>query len=476
MNLKHASTGTAILLVLTLWAPCRSVPGQAIQSLSIDIVAPTNAAGKRYLPHEEKFEIRFSNSSNDPLLLWDEDCRFGYGALRFEVKVDGESHTVHRREVPTHVWTNFPPETVIVPGKGSFSRKVSLTGFFWGEREWISPPEPNTGKDVEIKAKFEMTSTSDSLNEGVWLGRVESSVLTLPVVNPKLKIPQDYLWNCCPRQALKLLKDDPAWINKPEPEYQCAPLHHAARFGYKEVVTWLIENEANVNAVAYNGFTPLHLTEKKEIADILIKAGANLNQKDNYGKTPLLNALETRKIEVVEAIMDSGFKPNLYTTLVLDRRDLALKMLMEDTNLVVGGEGGGDLGRNTTPLGWAAEHGDIELAKLLLEAGAPVDDGTDCFRFGGTATPLCNAVWAGKTEMVEFLLKKGAVTNVVGGKFVRSLTEYAEKYSDRRTLELLRQYGGKGNLENRWQRTPQQNLLPDRIASGEFKIPSEKAK
>ena len=371
MNLNCASFPvTGILISLAAWAPYRTLAGPTNQSLSIEIVAPTNTAGEHYLPHEAEFEIKFSNSSNDPVLLWDDLCKFGSAALSFQVKQDGESHSVHRREVPPYVWTNYPLKTVIVPGNGNYSRNVSFTGFVWGDREWVDPPEPNTGEKVEIRAKFEIKPSPQSTNKGVWTGRIESPVLTLPIVNPKLKTPQDYLWNCCHRQALKLLKEDPTWINNQEPEDKCAPLHHAARFGYKDVVIWLIENGANVNAVAYNGFTPLHLTERREIADILIKAGANLNLKDNFGKTPLLNAFETRKSEVADSVIGSGFKPDLYTTLVLNRRDLALKMLIEDPNLIVGGAGGGDLGKNTTPLGWAAEHGDIEMAKLLLSWGA----------------------------------------------------------------------------------------------------------
>jgi hypothetical protein len=81
--------------------------------------------------------------------------------------------------------------------------------------------------------------------QGVWTGRVESGVLRLPVLNPKLKPPQDYLWNACPQQALKLLKADHSWISNRDREDQCTPLHHAARFGYKDVVIWLIPSTMN---------------------------------------------------------------------------------------------------------------------------------------------------------------------------------------------------------------------------------------
>jgi hypothetical protein len=146
-----------------------------------------------------------------------------------------------------------------------------LSDFFWGERAWQNVPEPNTGEKLEFRAVFESQESVASTRQEVWNGRIESKAQTLLIVNPKLQTPQDYLWNACPGQALKMMKDDPGLINKKSGDDECTPLHHAARFGHKDVVIWLIEHGAEVNAAAYNGFTPLHLAERKEIAEILIK-------------------------------------------------------------------------------------------------------------------------------------------------------------------------------------------------------------
>ncbi len=454
-----------------------SANAQDTNVLSIAIIAPHDASGNAYLPYGETFQVQISNHSDHPVTLWNDLCERGHWALSFFVQsTNGTNRIVQKRLVPADTWTNFPPQTITIPPRKTYPIKVSLSDFFWGERVWINPPEPNTGEKITFRAIFELKADEQSKKQGAWAGRIESPAILASVVNPKLKSPQDYLWNSCPEQALKMLQEDPSWIHKGDPEYHCTPLHHAARFGYQKVVIWLIGHGADVNAVAYNGFTPLHLTERKDIAELLINAGADLKKQNSFGKTALQFASETGKQDVVDAIVKSGQKLDLYTSLVLKKRDVAIKILIEDPNAIVGGNGGSDLGENTTPLGWAAEKGDLELAELLIEAGAPINDPTECIRYGGTATPLCNAVWAGKTEMVQFLLERGAATDVVGGKFWSSITEYAGKKSDPKIVELLKRYNNNQKVGYAsGQNLPLiKNKLPERIASGLSALPIPK--
>src|SRR5262249_16590815 len=146
-------------------------------------------------------------------------------------------------------------------------------------------PEPNVGEKVDIKAVFEITPAGEAKTNGVWTGRGESSPLAVFVVNPKLKTPHEYLWNDCPRQALRVLKSDPSWIRRKDDD-KCTPLHHAARFGQKGVVVWLVEHGADVNATCYNEFTPLHFAASSGEMDILkylIAKGANIEAPSNGG-------------------------------------------------------------------------------------------------------------------------------------------------------------------------------------------------
>ena len=115
------------------------------------------------------------------------------------------------------------------------------------------------------------------------------------------------------------------------------PLHIVAQFGPVEMVELLIRMKADVNATAYNGFTPLHLTEAKDIAALLIRAGADLYKRDNWDKTPLQAAAQRGKAPVVEAILESGYPCDLTSAVMLGKRELAIQLARENPPRSSGG-------------------------------------------------------------------------------------------------------------------------------------------
>jgi len=71
------------------------------------------------------------------------------------------------------------------------------------------------------------------------------------------------------------------------------PLHVAAVAGSKEVLELLITNGADLNAANPRGRTPLHLAAEKHgksAVEVLACHGADVNIKDKYGETPLQSA------------------------------------------------------------------------------------------------------------------------------------------------------------------------------------------
>ena len=80
------------------------------------------------------------------------------------------------------------------------------------------------------------------------------------------------------------------------------PLIMASGMHHKEVVELLIAKGADVNAKIVDGRTPLHLTSNKEIAELLIAKGADVNAKDEDGETPLDRAISSSRFYVTDPL------------------------------------------------------------------------------------------------------------------------------------------------------------------------------
>ena len=116
--------------------------------------------------------------------------------------------------------------------------------------------------------------------------------------------------------------------------------------------------------------------------------------------TPLTTAIETGVPEIVTALLNAG------------------------ANL----EGPGD-----PPLHFAAQEGDLDMVRALIEAGAEVD-----LRDEDTLTPLHFAAMYGHAEVVEYLVSAGADPNARFGK--RTAMTLAAENGAAEVVELLELY------------------------------------
>ncbi|MCG8469593.1 MAG: ankyrin repeat domain-containing protein [Gemmatimonadetes bacterium] len=107
-------------------------------------------------------------------------------------------------------------------------------------------------------------------------------------------------------------------------------------------------------------------------------------------------------------------------------------------------------GDGMTGLHWAAKHGDVEIARALLEAGARVDAGT---RIGGH-TPLHVAARVGRVDVAAALLAAGADPNDLTDTGASPL-HFAASSGSAPTIAALLEAGADADAaEPEWGQTP----------------------
>jgi len=149
------------------------------------------------------------------------------------------------------------------------------------------------------------------------------------------------------------------------------PLMYAARGNCRECVEVLLKHKADVNLADPSFVVPLSIAMMNgnwDIAKRLVEAGADVNQWDMNGSSPLHVAIENLNNPGSRNPLDQD-KPNKASA-----RDV-IKMLVDrganpNQQLYWGASFGGSADRGMTPFLAACSTGDIELVKLLLAHGA----------------------------------------------------------------------------------------------------------
>ena len=104
----------------------------------------------------------------------------------------------------------------------------------------------------------------------------------------------------------------------------------------------------------------------------------------------------------------------------------------------------------TTPMLGAFKFGDVEVAKTLLDLGAPVD-----FADGNGITMLGRSVLNNDIEMARLLIERGATVNVVDKMGMTPLLWAANiDFGDAQMIELLLRSGAKADVRNKDGLTP----------------------
>src|ERR1017187_7012103 len=193
------------------------------------------------------------------------------------------------------------------------------------------------------------------------------------------------------------------------------------------MVEFLLSRGADINAIAWQGKTPLHIAVEKNyptVAEVLLANKADVNAQDDFGNNPLVPAAEKKQMKIIQALLAAGANPNLENK---DGRTpfsfAAASGLPEIVKLFLAAKADPNGGKLDAPLLAAIHARDAVSAELLLQAGAnPNAKGEDDWQpsilgaYGrsvgrGWETPIKLAVSSGQLAMVKLLLNFKADPN-----------------------------------------------------------------
>jgi len=221
----------------------------------------------------------------------------------------------------------------------------------------------------------------------------------------------------------------------------------AAQKGNRAAVRALIQQKADVNGRQIDGTTALHWAvrgDDLEMADLLMRAGANVSAANREGVRPLQLAAMNGNAAMLDRLIKAGADPNASltthgdTALMMAARTGktdAIKVLLETGANVNAKETWG----GTTPLMWAVAERHAAAAKLLIDNGADVkatskfvpaangrgfegrtpiasdpNRGVEEFA-SGLLSPLMLAAREGDLESGRLLVAAGADVNAIAG-------------------------------------------------------------
>jgi ankyrin repeat protein len=189
-----------------------------------------------------------------------------------------------------------------------------------------------------------------------------------------------------------------------------SPLIAAVKRGDAGAVRAVLQQRPDVNESEPDGTTALHWAvhgDRVDLADALIRAGAQVNRANRYGATPVWLAATSGSARMLALLLEAGADakaPNAdgETALMAAARSgsaAAVRTLIDrgaDVNAK-------EHWRGQTALMWAAAEGHVAAIEALVGRGADVHA-----RSSGGFTPLLFAAREGRIGSVDALLRAGA--------------------------------------------------------------------
>ncbi len=235
-------------------------------------------------------------------------------------------------------------------------------------------------------------------------------------------------------------------------------------FGTRSDVQRLLDGGLSPNAATSSGGTTALMMAAPDVEKmtLLLDRGADVNARANSRFSALMVAAQYQEADpAINLLLDRGaqvtvpaagapvFNANPFFLSSYAGNAKSLKRLLaaggklDEAMIAIGTS-------CTTPMLGAFKFGDIEVARTLLDLGAPVD-----FADGNGITMLGRAVLNNDIEMARILIARGATVNVVDKMGMTPLLWAANiDFGDTQMIELLLQSGAKADVRNKDGLTP----------------------
>jgi ankyrin repeat protein len=204
------------------------------------------------------------------------------------------------------------------------------------------------------------------------------------------------------------------------------------------VRTFLEQQIFPINSKRNRGMTPLHLAAMgghREIAEILLNSGADVNFHTPASETPLHQAVKYNRLEVADLLIDRG--ADMYQSAAMYVATHQNYRAMIELLIAKGVDINYQDSRVNTSLHTAANEGHVEIAELLLANGAQVNIQTKA----QAKTPLHYAAQEGNTQIAELLIRYGADVNSSSGLLPITPLDYAKSFGHTEMIRLLESHG-----------------------------------
>lgn len=193
-------------------------------------------------------------------------------------------------------------------------------------------------------------------------------------------------------------------------------LYRAVLNGNTSMVKKLLDSGANVNARNQDGKTPLFVIPdgRIDLAETLLAKGANINATSLRGLTPLMWIIQSNRTEGAALwLLSKGANVNAKTsegeTALHVASEVESKMVVKallERKADVNARRVNIVHNQETPLLVAVNKNNMDIALMLLAAGADINAADS-----RGLTPLIQAIYERHLPLAEMLIKKGADVN-----------------------------------------------------------------